>query len=215
MNDLRVSTPVCGTGDEWHPTELTDAQVVGLLSLSQVWASCSDTEEAGRARAALAVLERRKQDLALEIAAAREDAAREVHDDVQKLIAAFERARAQSVEQATEIAWSIAQVLVETSPGPSRTLQQQIVELMLRHPEASIRSSPGSKIHVDAHMNIRVIQDSSMPPDVLEVDLDEVRFLLGLSRLQQLIHSDVRAHIHSSRPRTVRRPAPAASWGDA
>lgn len=215
MNDRRTSTPVCGAGDGWYPTALTDAQTVGLLSLSQVWASCSDTEEAGLARAALAVLERRKQDLATEIAAAREDAAREVRNDVQKLIAAFERARAQLVEQATEVAWCIAQVLVETSPGPSHTLQRQIADLMLEHPEASIRSSPDSRLHVDAHINIRVIQDSSMPPDVLEVDLDEGRFVLGLSRLQQLIHSDVRAQIHASRPRTVRRPAPAVSWGDA
>ena len=215
MNDQHPLTPVCGDRDGWHPTTLTDAQTVGVLSLSHFWASCSDTEEAGRARAALAVLERRKQELATDIAAARAEAARKVYDDVQKLIAAFERARARSVEQATEIAWSIAQILVETSPGPSRALQEQIVTLMLLHPEASIRASPDSILHVDVHMNLRVIHDRSMPRDTLEVDLDEGRFVAGLSRLRELIDGEVRANLSAASSRVVRRPASAESWGDA
>lgn len=215
MNELHVPITDDTNHSAWQPEQLTDTQTVGLLGFGHVWVSADATEEAGRLRGAVEALERRKRRLAEDIAHAQQAAIQQVHDDVQMLIAAFNRALERHVDRATEVAWSIARVLVETASGPSLELRNQIVALVQQHRDVSIRSSCIDIISIDDLMNIVIKKDPTVPQGSLEIDLPDARFVIGLERLRQLIDDDVRAYVRAPHPRVVQRPASDRSWGDA
>jgi len=199
----------------WNPGTLTDTQTAGLLSLCELWSSVTDVEATGRARAALHILERRQRELALEVAAAREQAAREVQGDVQTLAAAFQRGREQAVQQATELAWAIAEVLVTTSPGPSPALQQEVQAFMRQHRGACLRVPPTCSLHFDIHADIAVFVDDHLQPGVMELDVFDGRQVIDLGRLRDLIHHDVTTHVQSSTRTVTRKSDSSSGWGDA
>jgi hypothetical protein len=194
---------------------LSDAQTAGLLSLSELWLSLSEAETLGRARAAVQVLERRQRDLAHEIAAAREQAAHEVQREVETLAAAFQRAREQAVQQATDLAWQIADILVETSPGPSAALRQEVVAFMRHHQRARLRVPPACSLHFDNFMNIDVTPDDRIAYGALEIDLPDGRLSLDTEHLRQIIQDDANTYITSSTRRVNRKPCANSGWGDA
>lgn len=194
---------------------LSDAQTAGLLSLSELWLSLSEAETLGRARAAVQVLERRQRDLALEIAAARAQAAHEVQREVETLAAAFQRAREQAVQQATDLAWQIADILVETSPGPSAALRQEVVAFMRHHQRARLRVPPACRLHFDNHMNIDVTPDDRLAYGALEIDLPDGRLSLDTEHLRRIIQDDANTYITSSTRRVNRKPCANSGWGDA
>ena len=194
---------------------LSDAQTAGLLSLSELWLSLSEAETLGRARAAVQVLERRQHDLALEIAAARAQAAHEVQREVETLAAAFQRAREQAVQQATDLAWEIADILVETSPGPSPALRQAVVTFMRHHQRARLRVPPSCSLHFDDLMHIDVIPDDRIAYGALEIDLPDGRLSLEIRHLRQLIQDDTNTYIKSSTRRVNRKSCTNSGWGDA
>lgn len=202
-------------GQPWQPGTLTDAQTAGLLSLSELWLSLREAETLGRARAAVEILERRQRDLALEIALAREQAAREVQREVQTLAATFQRAREQAVLQATELAWDIADILVETSAGPSPALRQQVLAFLRHHQRACLRVPPTHCCHFDDLMGIHVIPDERLSPGSMEIDLPDGRLSLHLAYLREIIQDDTNTYITSSLRRVHRKPCTQAGWGDA
>lgn len=199
----------------WNPGTLTDTQTAGLLSLCELWSSVTDVETVGRARAALQVLERRQRELALEVAAAREQAALEVQRDVQTLAATFQRGREQAVQQATELAWAIAEVLVATSPGPSPALRQEVQAFMRQHGGACLRVPPACSLHFDVSTDIHIIEDDLLSDGMMSIDVSDGRFVLDLNRLRELIHHDVTTHVRSSTRRVSRKSDSHSRWGDA